>query len=550
MTSMTFPVKFDARKRLEKYIEKTEEGSVENRGTYYITTPIYYPSDNLHIGHTYCTVMADAMARFKRLQGYDVRFLTGTDEHGQKIQKRAEEQGVSPQEFVDNVVAGIEKLWETMEISHDDFIRTTEERHIKRVQEIFKKMYEKGDIYKSVYEGLYCTPCESFWTESQLVDGKCPDCGRPVEKADEEAYFFRLSEYGQKLLDLYEEHPEFLEPESRRNEMKAFINQGLEDLCISRTSFDWGIPVPIDERHVIYVWLDALSNYVTALGYPDEPELYEKYWPADVHLVGKEIVRFHSVIWPAMLMSIEEPLPKQVRGHGWLLIDGGKMSKSKGNVVDPVVLIERYGIDALKYFLLREYTFGQDGVFTNEVMLRRMNFDLANDLGNLVSRTVSMIEKYCDGIVPDASSDDEFSNDLKEIAVNAADKVSEQMDKFAYNMALEEIWILVRRANKFVDEKEPWVLAKDPERKEELDACMNYLAEALRIVSVLIHPFMHTTAEKMRAQLGLNPEVVWEDAYSFNGSEGCKVEKGEVLFPRLDIEKELAALDELKEQAK
>ena len=550
MTSMTFPVKFDARKRLEKYIEKTEEGSVEKRGTYYITTPIYYPSDNLHIGHTYCTVMADAMARFKRLQGYDVRFLTGTDEHGQKIQKRAEEQGVSPQEFVDNVVAGIEKLWETMEISHDDFIRTTEERHIKRVQEIFKKMYEKGDIYKSVYEGLYCTPCESFWTESQLVDGKCPDCGRPVEKADEEAYFFRLSEYGQKLLDLYEEHPEFLEPESRRNEMKAFINQGLEDLCISRTSFDWGIPVPIDEKHVIYVWLDALSNYVTALGYPDEPELYEKYWPADVHLVGKEIVRFHSVIWPAMLMSIEEPLPKQVRGHGWLLIDGGKMSKSKGNVVDPVVLIERYGIDALKYFLLREYTFGQDGVFTNEVMLRRMNFDLANDLGNLVSRTVSMIEKYCDGIVPDASSDDEFSNDLKAIAVNAADKVSEQMDKFAYNMALEEIWILVRRANKFVDEKEPWVLAKDPERKEELDACMNYLAEALRIVSVLIHPFMHTTSEKMRAQLGLNPEVVWEDAYSFNGSEGCKVEKGEVLFPRLDIEKELAALEELKEQAK
>ncbi|MBQ7246170.1 MAG: methionine--tRNA ligase [Firmicutes bacterium] len=547
---MTFPVKFDARKRLEKYIEKTEEGSVEKRGTYYITTPIYYPSDNLHIGHTYCTVMADAMARFKRLQGYDVRFLTGTDEHGQKIQKRAEEQGVSPQEFVDNVVAGIEKLWETMEISHDDFIRTTEERHIKRVQEIFKKMYEKGDIYKSVYEGLYCTPCESFWTESQLVDGKCPDCGRPVEKADEEAYFFRLSEYGQRLLDLYEEHPEFLEPESRRNEMKAFINQGLEDLCISRTSFDWGIPVPIDEKHVIYVWLDALSNYVTALGYPDEPELYEKYWPADVHLVGKEIVRFHSVIWPAMLMSIEEPLPKQVRGHGWLLIDGGKMSKSKGNVVDPVVLIERYGIDALKYFLLREYTFGQDGVFTNEVMLRRMNFDLANDLGNLVSRTVSMIEKYCDGIVPDASCDDEFSNDLKAIAVNAADKVSEQMDKFAFNMALEEIWILVRRANKFVDEKEPWVLAKDPERKEELDACMNYLAEALRIVSVLIHPFMHTTAEKMRAQLGLNPEVVWEDAYSFNGSEGCKVEKGEVLFPRLDIEKELAALEELKEQAK
>jgi len=517
--------------------------------TYYITTPIYYPSSNLHIGHTYCTVMADAMARFKRLQGYDVRFQTGTDEHGQKIQKKAEEAGVTPQEFVDKVVAGIKDLWATMEISYDDFLRTTEERHVKRVQQMFMKMYEKGDIYKSVYEGLYCTPCESFWTESQLVDGKCPDCGRPVEKANEEAYFFRLSKYGDKLLDLYETHPEFLQPDTRRNEMSAFIRQGLEDLCISRTSFDWGIPVPIDTKHVIYVWLDALANYLTTLGYPDDPELYNKYWPADVHLVGKEIVRFHSIIWPAMLMSMELPLPKQVLGHGWLLIDGGKMSKSKGNVVDPVTLIDRYGIDALKYFLLREYTFGQDGVFTNEVMLKRMNFDLANDLGNLVSRTVTMIEKYCGGTVPAAEYEDELDKELMETAVGAADKVEAQMDKFAFNMALEEIWVVVRRANKYVDEKMPWVLAKDEARKPELDTCMHHLAEALRVVSVLIYPFMHTTTMKIREQIGAEGEIAWADAYRFDLMAGCKVKRGEAIFPRLDIEKELAELEAMKQKS-
>ena len=533
--------------------------NTENK-TFYITTPIYYPSDNLHIGHAYCSVMADTMARYKRIQGYDVMFLTGTDEHGQKIEEKAKAAGITPKQYVDHVVSGIKDLWKLMDISYDKFIRTTDDYHEKAVQKIFKQLYDQGDIYKGSYEGWYCTPCESFWTETQLVDGKCPDCGREVRRTSEEAYFFRLSKYQDQLIKLFEEHPEFLEPASRRNEMlNNFIKPGLEDLCVSRTSFTWGVPVTFDPKHIVYVWVDALSNYITALGYGSEDDsLYQKYWPADIHLVGKEIVRFHTIIWPAMLMALNLPLPKKVLGHGWLILEGGKMSKSKGNVVDPVVLCERYGVDAIRYFLLRDIPFGSDGTFSNEALITRINSDLANDLGNLVSRTVAMVNKYFGGTIPTERTAGEFDEDLIALATATKAKVEAYADEMQFSQALTELWALISRTNKYIDETAPWVLAKDEANRARLAAVMYNLCEAIRIISILVSPFLPHTAPKIQAQLGAPADVLsWEQAGEWGLlPAGFSVQKGEIIFPRIDIAKELAELEaqqkaarEAKEQA-
>ena len=505
---------------------------------FYITTPIYYPSAKLHIGHAYCTTIADTIARFKRLAGYEVFFLTGSDEHGQKIQRTAESQGVTPLEYVDKIVASFQELWKRLEISNDDFIRTSEPRHHEVVQEIFRRIRDKGDIYKGEYTGLYCTPCESYWTELQLDEnGCCPDCHRPVEKVSEEAYFFKMSKYADAVLKYLEENPEFLEPKSRRNEMINFIKQGLEDLCVSRTSFNWGIPVPDDEKHVIYVWFDALTNYLTPIGFLDDEEKFKKYWPADLHLVGKEIVRFHTIIWGCILMALGIELPKKVYGHGWLVISGDKMSKSKGNVVDPMLLIDEFGADAIRYFLLREIVLGQDGNFNRDALIQRINSDLANDLGNLLHRTLNMINKFQKGVLIEGGEYSEIDNSLKNEAIETAKEYRVLMENLQISDAVKNVWKFISRCNKYIDETAPWKLAKDETQKKNLANVLYNLAESLRIIAILISPFMPITSRRILEQLKVSQDIKLEDAETFDALEiNHQVGKPEQLFPRIELE--------------